>query len=329
MTVQIQNVSPTASLYSELPYPADGVVRTTNARILRAGMQKHFPELLRRQRLRIVDVGCGTGENTVGLAKLFRNAEIVGVDINPASLNLATKLAERTDSPVRFIQCDITGNMVEAVTSTARGQFDVVFSMGVLHHLAEPRAGFLVVRELVKSDGMLFCFLYSRPGRREDIASKELLTSILPPNSSLKARGEAIGLLGLANRHRLWQGLKTLRMRLKFGPPVIPSELLRVALNRNRLAHESDSYSNPCEHLYSCGEIRSLLAETGWDFLAIADGAGIPTSPEQHTRRRAEREFLHRLSEDALGDFFAFYYQAQGISFFGRPSANWRNPGSQ
>jgi SAM-dependent methyltransferase len=320
MTQQVHNASPTASLYSELPYPADGVVRTTNARILRAGMQRHFPELLKRPKLRIIDVGCGTGENTVGLARLFPNAEIVGVDINPASLDLATKLAERIRSPVRFVQCDITGNMLDVLARAAPGRFNVDFCMGVLHHLAEPRAGFSAIRELVEPDGLLFCYLYSRPGRREDIATKELLTSILPPNSSLKARGEAIGLLGLANRHTLWQGLKSLRTRLKFGPPVIPGEFLRVALNRNRLVHESDSYSNPCEHLYSCGEIRSLLAETGWEFVATADNSGIPTSPEQHTRRHAERAFLHQLSEDALADFFAYYYQAQGISFFGRPA---------
>jgi SAM-dependent methyltransferase len=327
MTSQLVNASPTAPLYSELPYPADGVVRTTNARILRAGMQKHFPELLKRQRLRIVDVGCGTGENTVGLTKLFPDAEIVGVDINPASLDLATKLATRVHSSVRFIQCDITGDMREALASAAPGRFDVIFSMGVLHHLADPRIGFEAVRELVQPDGLLFCFLYSRLGRREDLASKELLTSILPANSSLKARGEAIGLLSLTSRHTLWQGLKSLRRRWRFGPPVIASELVRVALNRNRLVHESDTYSNPCEHLYSCAEIRALLSETGWDFVAIADNAGIPTTPEQHTGRRAEREFLQKLPHDALFDYFAFYYQTQGLSFFGRPIGSWDERG--
>src|SRR6266404_3169493 len=102
MTTDLQNSSPTAPLYRELPYPADGVVRTTNARILRAGMQKHFPHLLDRRRLRIVDVGCGTGENTVGLGRLFPDAEIIGVDINPASLELATKLSSRVQSSTRF-----------------------------------------------------------------------------------------------------------------------------------------------------------------------------------------------------------------------------------
>jgi SAM-dependent methyltransferase len=321
MTTNLQNSSPTAPLYTELPYPADGVVRTTNARILKTGMQQHFPHLLGRSNLRIVDVGCGTGENTVGLATLFPDAEIVGVDINPASLDLATKLATRVRSPAHFVQCDITRNMVETLAQATPGRFDVVFSMGVLHHLSEPRLGFLAIREIVQPDGQLFCFLYSRAGRREDLASKELLTAILPPGSSLKTRGQAIGLLRLANRHTLWQAIKSLRRRLRFGPPVVPMELVRVALNRNRLVHESDTYSNPCEHLYSCGAIRSLLSNTSWEFVAIAEKAGIPTTPEQHTRRPAELEFLRQLSPDALLDYFAFYYQAPGFSFFGRPSS--------
>src|SRR5689334_22298359 len=98
MTIELKNQSPTAPLYTELPYPADGVVRTTNARILKAGIKAHFSHLLARGRLRIVDVGCGTGENTVGLATLFPQAEIVGVDINPASLELASGLASREKS---------------------------------------------------------------------------------------------------------------------------------------------------------------------------------------------------------------------------------------
>ncbi len=327
MTTEVKNQSPTAPLYTELPYPADGVVRTTNARILKAGVKAHFPHLHDRSKLRIVDVGCGTGENTVGLAQLFPDAEIIGIDINPASLELASQLAARERSNVRFIQADITSNLAESLAEASPGPFDIVFSMGVLHHLAEPRAGFLAVRELVPADGILFCFLYSRPGRREDIAAKELLTGILPAGSSLKDRGRAIGLLQLANRHTVWQGIKSLRRRAKFGPPIVPKELLRVALNRNRLVHESDSYSNPCEHLYSCGEIRRLLAETGWQFVAVAENAGIPTTPEAHTKKTAELQFLRQLSPDALIDYFAFYYQAQGISFFARPNGREKTAG--
>ncbi|HEV3416306.1 MAG TPA: class I SAM-dependent methyltransferase [Pirellulales bacterium] len=322
MSVELKNLSPTAPLYTELPYPADGVVRTTNARILLAGLRTHAPHLLSRQRLRIVDLGCGTGENTAGLARMFPEAEIIGVDINRASLDLANRLAARAGATLRFVQCDIESNLVEALHDVSPGPFDVVFSMGVLHHLAEPQSGFRAARRIIQADGRLFCFLYSRLGRREDLAVKVLLDEILPSGTPLKSRAEAISLLGIGNRHTLWAGIKGVRNRLKFGPPLAPLELLRVAWNRNRLTHESDSYSNPCEHLYSCGEIRSLLDETGWTFLALASRAGLPTSPEQHTRRKSELELLRQLSQDALYDYFAFHYQSQGYSFFATPRAN-------
>ncbi len=319
MLVETNNTSPTASLYTQLPYPADGVVRTTNARILRAGIEKHAPHLLARQRLRIVDVGCGTGESTTGLLRIFPNAEIVGVDINPLSLELARALAAKVGAPIRFIQCDITDNLLDALEKHSPGEFDIVFSMGVLHHLAQPQAGFLAVRQIVRSDGQLFCFLYSRAGRREDMAIKELLSQVLPSGTSLQSRASAISLMHLGNRHSLWAGIKSLRNRWKFGPPLSLSELIRVALNRKRLNHESDSYSNPCEHLYSCGEIRTLLAKTGWRFTALAENAGLPTAPEQHTRKPAELQLLRQLSDDSLYDYFAFQYHAQGFSFFATP----------
>jgi SAM-dependent methyltransferase len=325
MTSELHNTSATASLYTELPYPGDGVVRTTNARILRGALRKHYANLLARRRLRIVDVGCGTGENTLGLARIFPAAEVLGIDINERSLELANQLAKREGSLVRFVRGDITADLAKTLHEASPGAFDIVFSMGVLHHLAVPSVGFSAVRELVASDGLLFCFVYSRPGRREDLATKELLTAILPANSSFQMRSQAISALRLSNRHTMWQAVKAIRRRWKFGPPMLPLELLRVAFNRNRIIHESDSYSNPCEHLYTCREIRTLLAETGWEFDALAENAGLPSSPEQHTRKKAELDLLRRLSPDSLYDYFAFYYQAQGLSFFAKPADDGRD----
>ena len=185
---ELTNKSPTASLYTELPYPADGVVRTTNARILRAGVEKHAPHLLQRERLRIIDVGCGTGENTAALARLFGpKAEIFGADINPASLKLAKALADREGANIRFVQCDIQQNLPEALEAASPGQCDIVMSIGVLHHLGDPRAGFAAVRRIIKPDGLFLSWVYSDKGRREDIANKELLNEILPPGASLSS----------------------------------------------------------------------------------------------------------------------------------------------
>ena len=317
-----ENSSPTASLYTELPYPADGVVRTALARIIRAEIQRSAPHLLGRTPLRIVDVGCGTGEHTAGLARIFPHAKVIGVDINTASLEFARHMAARTNLSVEFVRCDITNNLAAELNAISSGPFDIVSSVGVLHHLADPRVGFAAIRQIVSPDGWLFCYLYTHYGRREDLAIKSLLSETLPADASLGKRAKAIVDLRLENVHTLWNGIKRIRNRIRFGPPLLPLEMARVLLQRNRLVHVSDTYSNPCEHLYRFSEIQSLLAETQWDIVGLAKKAGLPTTPEEHTRRAAQLVLLRQMSPAALYDYFAFYYRANGFCFFARPTSN-------
>ncbi len=316
---RVANTAPTAPLYTELPYPADGVIRTAHGRIIRDGIAQLAPQLAERKPLRIIDVGCGTGENTAGLSKVFPDAEIYGADINPASLELAGKLAESSGARGQLVQCDISQTLVDKMTQLVPHGFDVVCSIGVLHHLDDPSTGFAAVRQLIKPDGLFYCMVYTHYGRREEMAVKSLLNEALPPGTTWKQRADAIGLLRLENLHTLWNGIKTIRRRMRFGPPILPAEVLRARMNRNPLVHESDTYSNPCEHLYRFGELRSLLDETGWEFAALAKGGGLPTTPEEHTRRGDAVALLRQMPEDALYDYFAFYYEASGFHFFARP----------
>ena len=68
-TMTEDNPAPTASLYTELPFPGHGVVRRTSSKVLLTGLREHAPELLEREGLRSVDIGCGTGEKTAGIVK--------------------------------------------------------------------------------------------------------------------------------------------------------------------------------------------------------------------------------------------------------------------
>src|SRR5262245_53717832 len=111
MNQAAENVAPTAPLYTELPYPADGVVRTPVSQMLYRAVREHAPELLAKSDLRIVDVGCGTGESTAGLAKYFPQAKITAIDINPASLDMARKLADENHLPISFVQANITDDL--------------------------------------------------------------------------------------------------------------------------------------------------------------------------------------------------------------------------
>lgn len=50
------------------------------------------------------------------------------------------------------------------LTTAALGQFDVVYCIGVLHHLADPRAGFESVLRHTKPGGRFHCWVYAHEG---------------------------------------------------------------------------------------------------------------------------------------------------------------------
>jgi SAM-dependent methyltransferase len=316
------NVSPTAPLYTELPYPGDGVVRTTASRMLAGALRRHAPEILKKDRFYLADVGCGTGEATCGIAREFPNAVVVGLDINPASLKLARELAQRSRLNVSFLSANITNDLwgtIQAAGVLPEGQaFDVVVSMGVLHHLEDPRVGFAEIRRLVAATGVFMGFIYSRLGRWDDLAVKNILSGL--SGASFAQRSDAVRALKLSNKHTLFGFLRNLRQRLKVGPPINLWEMIQVRRKRNLLVHLSDTYSNPCEHLYAFAELNQILQETGWSFVSLVERGGLPLTPAAHTRNRAALALLRSLPADVFYDYLAYYYKAIGFTFLALPN---------
>jgi SAM-dependent methyltransferase len=315
--------APTATLYERLPYPADGVVRATTARILELGLARHFPHLSARGPAVIVDVGCGTGEHTCGLARHYREAMVVGVDINRPSLDLAERLAQAHGLDIRLLRADITSDLADrlAALPQLRGgrKADVLTSMGVLHHLARPADGFRALRECIAEDGAFLCYLYSRFGRWADSGLRTLLDRVLPVDD-LEQRYRYIAQLRLSDRHTLAGSLRRLHARHKYGPPFRANEFLQLLIRRRRINHVSDSYSCPCETYYAFSDLREMVEGAGWRFVGLAPNGGLPTRPEEFTRNRESLECLRAMPENILYDFFAFQLQAPGFAFFLRPA---------
>jgi SAM-dependent methyltransferase len=307
---------PTRALYEELPYPGDGVVRTPVARNLRRALAEHRSDLLRKPGLRILDIGCGTGESTLGIARLFPGASVVGIDVNEASLARARDLANRTAPDVRILRCDIVDELPRALTTgplAGEPAFDVLVSSGVLHHLSDPAAGFQAARRVIAEDGLFLCWVYSRYGRWDDQAVKALAQSVVPPSSAFAARANVIRQLGLAKKHTPADFLRTLGVRMRFGPPIAPIELLRVYLRRNVATHVADTYANPCEHYFTFAELESLVERSGWRCLGLARGFGMPTTPDEHSRDPRVLTVLRDTPRSALYDYFAYAYGAWGF----------------
>lgn len=319
-----KNTAPTAPLYTELPYPADGVVRTTVAKTLRKGLEEHAPSLLRRDGLWLADIGCGTGEATVGIALHFPKMNVVGIDINPASLEKAQALAREHKANVTFVLGDIASGIWETVEEAGvlpeGKKFAVAVSMGVLHHLSEPQTGFAEARRILNDDGMFLCFVYSILGRWDDIAARAILDRAVPDDASYARRAEALRLLNVSQKHSFWDSVKSFRKRLKHGPPLAPLELMKVYFARTGLVHISDTFSNPCEHLFYFSDLMEIFDKTGWSFVSLAEQGGLPTKPERHTSDPKALQLLRTLPPDVLYDYFAYFYRAWGFTFFLRPA---------
>ena len=138
-------------------YPPRDSLQTFRTR----ARQNPFVQLLDRAipcDARIVDVGCGTGQMAVYLARADR--VVVGVDMTRGSLELGAAAVRRfAIRGVHFIETDLH----EA--GLKRGSFDVVYSSGVLHHTPDPRAAFRPLAALARPGGIIVLGVYNAVAR--------------------------------------------------------------------------------------------------------------------------------------------------------------------
>jgi SAM-dependent methyltransferase len=86
-------------------------------------------------------VGCGPGRYAVAAAE--RGAEVIGIDISPAMLELARRRAREhsVDGRCRFVEAGFDAYH-------AFGRFEVSLLLGVVEYRADPRPDLMRLREL-------------------------------------------------------------------------------------------------------------------------------------------------------------------------------------
>ncbi len=109
----------------------------------------------------ILIAGCGTGKHAIRVAQLAPRARILAVDISRASLAYARrKTREGRLRNIEYAQADIL-----KIAAIGRS-FDRIEAVGVLHHLADPKAGWRALLALLRPNGIMRVGLYSETGRR-------------------------------------------------------------------------------------------------------------------------------------------------------------------
>lgn len=81
---------------------------------------------------RVLEIGCGTGASTVALAE--QGAEVVGLDVDEAVLDVARKRCDAYGVTAEFH----AGNAVEAPTLFAGRPFDLIVFFASLEHMTHP-----------------------------------------------------------------------------------------------------------------------------------------------------------------------------------------------
>ena len=98
---------------------------------------------------KLLDLGCGAGENSVYFAK--KGALCVATDYSPGMVEVALKLAETNG--VKIEGCTANAMELEFPDNT----FDIVYASNLLHHLPEPKMAIREMHRVLKPGGKA-CF---------------------------------------------------------------------------------------------------------------------------------------------------------------------------
>jgi len=162
--------------YEENPYPRWVHAASTSASItLDEHLRTQFPTAAFRplesnSDIDVLVAGCGTGRHPIEVARRYRDARVLAVDLSLTSLCYAKRktpaaLAQRLE----YAQADIL--KLGSIERT----FDLIEASGVLHHLANPIAGWRVLLGLLRPGGFMHVGLYSELARRDIVAARAFI----------------------------------------------------------------------------------------------------------------------------------------------------------
>ena len=124
---------------------------------------------------RVIDVGCGGGLLTEGMAA--RGADVTGIDMGKTPLSVA-----RLHQHESGLQIDYQLTTAEQVASEQPGSFDIVTCLEMLEHVPNPATTIAACADLDKDDGRVFFSTINRNPKAYLFAviGAEYLLQLLP-----------------------------------------------------------------------------------------------------------------------------------------------------
>jgi 2-polyprenyl-3-methyl-5-hydroxy-6-metoxy-1,4-benzoquinol methylase len=192
----------------------------------------------------VLIAGCGTGKHSITIAQTSPEARILAIDLSRASLAYARrKTREEGVTNIEYAQADIL--KLGAIDRT----FDRIESAGVLHHLADPLAGWRVLLPLLRPNGTMRVGLYSEIARRSFAEARTLIAE-----RGYRATAEDIR----AFRQAIIRNRDEERWRI-----------LITTFDFYNMSGCRDLLFNVIEHRFTIPEIAAFLNENGLLFLGF------------------------------------------------------------
>lgn len=111
--------------------------------IPRAGLESRLNE-----GTRIADIGCGSGESILTLARAYPNCDVWGFDNYAPVIETARESAKRAGLQNAHFEA------IPAAEIKEKNQFGMVMTTDVIHDMADPLGGMRAIRDLLSPDGI-------------------------------------------------------------------------------------------------------------------------------------------------------------------------------
>lgn len=194
----------------------------------------------------VLIAGCGTGQHALSAASSYRGARVLAVDLSRTSLAYAIR---RTQSlgvgGIDYAQADLLelGRLDRC--------FDVIECQGVLHHLADPLAGWQVLANLLWPHGVMKIGLYSEAARQAVVAGRAFIAEAgYPPTLD---------------------GIRRCRQAILALPPDHPVRRVATWPDFHAASECCDLLFHVQEHRFTLPRIEQALDRLGLTFLGFAD----------------------------------------------------------
>jgi tetratricopeptide (TPR) repeat protein/SAM-dependent methyltransferase len=266
----------------------------------------------------ILIAGCGTGAHAIDIGRRVRDARVLAIDLSRASLAYAARKSRALGLPIDYAQADILelahvpakwapvrrqehapneesrarsdSNGTERAPGGIGRTFDLIEASGVLHHLADPFAGWRILLARLAPAGVMSVGLYSQLARADVNAARAFIAE-----HGYRADADDI--------RRCRQDILAL-------PPDAPARSVARLGDFYSLSGCRDLLFHVQEHQHTLPEIAAFIAQEDLQFLGFEIdqrvlGAYLARNPDDPAAVDLDR--WHRFELDNPGVFAGMY----------------------